>query len=181
MTLTAHDTGQTGNARDPSSWPSENTSARASGSCGAGADGPVEHWPTSAIRTALHAGDISVWQRIVIAIKRDPFGRTARQVEEVLADAPDQGISRALAEVLTRTRQHLENDERAEGARRIRLLFGRSGLSRQEFASRIGVPATDLETYLDGGVSPPVSLVIRMQRLSDRFAKMHAQTNDGTG
>ena len=43
------------------------------------ADRPVEYWPTTAIRSALEAGDISVWQKIVVAIKRDPFGRTARR------------------------------------------------------------------------------------------------------
>ena len=47
-------------------------------------DRPVEFWPTVAIRAALESGDIAVWQRIVLAIKRDPYGRTARQVEEVL-------------------------------------------------------------------------------------------------
>ena len=36
---------------------------------------------------ALETGDITVWQRIVVAIKRDPYGRTARQVEEVLETA----------------------------------------------------------------------------------------------
>ena len=53
-----------------------------------------------------------------------------------------------------------------------RLLLDRSGLGEQEFASRIGVPATDFATYLSGAVSPPASLMIRMGRLSERFAKM---------
>jgi len=139
---------------------------------------PVEFWSTSAIASALKDGDIAVWQRIVVAIKRDPFGRTARQVEEVLDLATPQGltgISRALAEVLVRSRAHLESQERAEVARHIRLLLDRSGLSRQEFCSRIGVPAGDLALYLDGRVSPPASLVIRMRRLSDRFARIKAQ------
>ena len=45
-------------------------------------EGPVEFWPTAAIREALETDDLTVWQRIVVAIKRDPYGRTARQVEE---------------------------------------------------------------------------------------------------
>jgi DNA-binding transcriptional regulator YiaG len=140
----------------------------------------VEHWPTTAIRSALETGDISVWQRIVVAIKRDPFGRTARQVEEVLQNAPPQGIGKALSEVLIRSRQHLEAGERAEAARHIRSLLARSGLSQQEFASRIGVPADDLLIYLDGQVSPPASLIIRMRRLSDRFARIRAQRHEGS-
>jgi hypothetical protein len=140
---------------------------------------PVEFWPTSAIRAALHDGDITVWQRIVVAIKRDPYGRTARQVEEVLSHSDAAGVSKALNEVLVRSRQHLEANERAEAARHVRLLLDRSGLSEPEFASRIGVPANDLAIYLDGRVSPPASLMIRMRRLSDRFAKIRAQRPNG--
>ena len=144
------------------------------------ADGrPVEFWPTALIRDALETGDITVWQRIVVAIKRDPYGRTARQVEEVLEQAQPYGISKALSEVLIRARDHLEANERAEAARHVRLLLDRSGLAIQEFASRIGVAQADLDTYLDGTVSPPASLMIRMRRLSDRFAKMRAQRASG--
>jgi hypothetical protein len=57
----------------------------------------------------------------------------------------------------------------------VRLLLDRSGLAIQEFASRIGVAQADLAAYLDATVSPPASLMIRMRRLSDRFAKMRAE------
>lgn len=135
----------------------------------------VEFWSTAAIRSALQTGDISVWQQIVVAIKRDPYGRTARQVEEVLEGTRPYGISKALSEVLARSRSHLEANERAEVARHTRLLISRSGLTQQEFASRIGVPTEELIGYLDGGTSPSASLMIRMRRLSDRFVKMQAQ------
>ncbi|MCT7658912.1 helix-turn-helix domain-containing protein [Mycobacterium deserti] len=138
-------------------------------------DRPVEFWPTAAIRAALETDDLTVWQRIVVAIKRDPYGRTARQVEEVLETARPYGVSKALAEVLTRTREHLEANERAEVARHIRSLLERSGLGQQEFASRIGVPSADFASYLSGQTSPPASLMVRISKLSDRFAKMRAQ------
>jgi len=136
---------------------------------------PVEFWPTASIRSALESGDIEIWQRIVLAVKRDPYGRTARQVEEVLDSAAPYGISQALTEVLVRARNHLEANERAEAARHVQLLMERSGLAEQEFASRIGVSTENLTAYLDASVSPPASLMIRMRRLSDRFAKMRAQ------
>ena len=126
-------------------------------------DPPVEFWPTASIRSALETGDISIWQRIVVAIKRDPYGRTARQVEEVLEAAAPYGVSTALTEVLGRARNHLAANERAEA----------------EFASRIGVTRADLSAFLDATVSPPASLMIRMRRLSDRFAKMRAQQAQG--
>ncbi|KAA0102291.1 XRE family transcriptional regulator [Mycolicibacterium sp. P1-18] len=133
---------------------------------------PVEFWPTSAIREALETDDLTVWQRIVVAIKRDPYGRTARQVEEVLDNAPPYGVSKALDEVLTRTRAHLEANECAEVGRHIHMLLQRSGLGQDEFASRIGIPADQFAGYLQGTNSPAASLMIRMRRLSDRFAKM---------
>jgi hypothetical protein len=138
-------------------------------------DRPVEFWPTSAIRAALETDDLTVWQRIVVAIKRDPYGRTARQVEEVLETARPYGVSKALSEVLIRTREHLEANERAEVGRHVQSLLERSGLGPDEFASRIGVPSKEFAAYLAGETSPPASLMIRMRRLSDRFAKMRNQ------
>ncbi|ORX00097.1 transcriptional regulator [Mycolicibacillus trivialis] len=156
---------------DPHSKPA----SRRAGARGSYNDRPVEFWPTAAIRSALENGDISVWKRIVVALKRDPYGRTARQVEEVLAGSRPYGISKALSEVLERTRAHLEANERAEVARHVQLLIDRSGLGHPEFASRIGVPTEELTAYLDATVSPSASLMIRMRRLSDRFVKMKAQ------
>ena len=138
---------------------------------------PVEFWPTSAIREALETDDLTVWQRIVVAIKRDPYGRTARQVEEVLDNAPPYGVSRALDEVLTRTRAHLEANECAEVGRHVNMLLQRSGLGQDEFASRIGIPADQFASYLQGTTSPAASLMIRMRRLSDRFAKMRGHAD----
>ncbi|HEX7321714.1 MAG TPA: XRE family transcriptional regulator [Mycobacterium sp.] len=138
-------------------------------------DRPVEFWSTEAIRAALRGGDIGVWQQIVAALQRDPFGRTARQVEGVLEESAPYGISTALSEVLARARAHLEADECAEVGRHLQMLIGRSGLSRHEFASRIGVPDEDLANYLDGAANPPASLMVRMRRLSDRFVKMKSQ------
>ncbi len=143
-------------------------------------DRPVEFWPTASIRTALETGDITVWQRIVVAIKRDPYGRTARQVEEVLEAAAPEGIAKALNEVLARSRSHLDANERAQVARHVQVLLERSALDEPEFASRIGVTREELTAYLNATTSPQASLMIRMRRLSDRFAKIRAQqTADG--
>lgn len=138
-------------------------------------EGPVEFWSTAAIRSALTSGDIDTWQQIAGALKRDPYGRTARQVEEVLNATGHHGINKALQEVLDRARAHLEADERDEVARHIRLLIDRSGLTLQEFASRIGVCDSDLADYLAAKTSPSASMMIRMRRLSDRFVKQRAE------
>jgi hypothetical protein len=136
---------------------------------------PVEFWPTAAIRLAVESGDLTIWQRIVLALKRDPYGRTARQIEEVVETTTSPGITKALTEVLARSRTQLEADERAEVARQIQALIDRSGLGPREFASRIGVSGEELVTYLEGHLSPSAAQMVRMRRLSDRFAKMKEQ------
>ncbi len=135
-------------------------------------DRPVEFWPTAAIHSALQGGDIETWKRIAAALKRDPYGRTARQIEEVLARSRPYGVAKALWEVLDRARTHLAATERAEVARHAQLLIARSGLTHQEFASRIGVTPEELAAYLDGSTSPTAALMLRMRRLSDRFVKV---------
>lgn len=141
-------------------------------------DRPVEFWPTAAIRSALDRGDLAVWQNIVTAIRRDPYGRTARQVEEVLCASDQTGVCNAMNEVLTRSREQLEASECAEVARHVRMLLERSALGRQEFASRCGIPFEQLGSFLEGTVSPPASLMIRMRRLSERFAKLKTQRTE---
>jgi hypothetical protein len=162
--------------RRPTSPPQRPTEQRTHENGPAGsfpdADQPVEFWPTASIRSALQGGDIATWKRIAAALKRDPYGRTARQVEEVLTGTRPYGIAKALWEVLERARAHLEANERAEVARHVALLIERSGLAQAEFASRIGVTAEELGAYLDGSTSPSASLMIRIRRLSDRFVKV---------
>jgi hypothetical protein len=167
-------------AADRRSAPPPQRPAVEQGGPGAHLDQPVEFWSTAAIRTALQGGDIDTWKRIAAALKRDPYGRTARQVEEVLEGTRPYGISKALWEVLERARAHLEANERAEVARHVRLLIERSGLGPQEFASRIGVAPEDLAAYLDGSISPSASLMIRIRRLSDRFVKVKSPHPPGS-
>jgi transcriptional regulator with XRE-family HTH domain len=61
----------------------------------------------------------------------------------------------------------------------VQILRTRSGLSNEEFASRIGVSREEFAAYLNATVSPAASLMIRMRRLSDRFAKIRAQQAQG--
>ena len=48
-------------------------------------DDPVGTWPLEAVLTALERGDIDDWRRLVAVVRADPWGRTARQIEEVLS------------------------------------------------------------------------------------------------
>src|SRR5215467_10955563 len=99
-------------------------------------DAPVPQWPTEAVQTALERGDLSDWHRIAAEIRADPWGRTARQVEEVLSHSRPYGIADAMETVLSRARERAQASERATVAAEIQQAVERSGLGRAEFASR---------------------------------------------
>lgn len=131
-------------------------------------DAPVSQWPTEGVQIALERGDLADWHRIVAEIRADPWGRTARQVEEVLSHARPYGVADAMETVLSRAREQAEASEHAAVTAEIREAAERSGLSRAEFASRIGTSASRLSTYISGKVTPSATLMLRIRRVADR-------------
>jgi len=67
-------------------------------------DSSVGTWPTEAVQTVLERGDLGDWRRLVAEIDREPWGRTARQVEEVLSHTRPYGIAEAMESVIARAR-----------------------------------------------------------------------------
>lgn len=133
-----------------------------------GPDAPVSQWPTEAVQTALERGDLADWHRIVAEFRSHPWGRTARQVEEILSHARPYGIAEAMERALSQARERAEASERAAVVAEIREVMTRSGLSRAEFAAQIGTSASRLSTYASGKVVPSATLMVRIRRLADR-------------
>ena len=76
------------------------------------------------------------------------------------------GASELLTTVIERARQDAANAEREQVADEIRDLVARSGLSRQDFALRLGTSRPRLSTYLSGRVTPSAALMLRMRRVA---------------
>jgi DNA-binding transcriptional regulator YiaG len=131
-------------------------------------DAPVPQWPTEAVQTALERGDLADWHRIVAVMRADPWGRTARQVEEVLSHSRPYGVAEIMETVLSRARERAEARERAAVAAEVRDAIERSGLSRAEFAARIGTSTSRLSTYASGKVTPSATLMLRIHRVADQ-------------
>jgi DNA-binding transcriptional regulator YiaG len=131
---------------------------------------PIDSWPVEAIQTALERGGLSDWQRLAAAVRRDPWGPVARTIEGVLAYSRPFGVAKAMEKVIARARQRAERRERRAVADEVRRLIGRSGLSRAEFASRLGTSASRLSTYATGKVVPSAALMLRMERVAGQHA-----------
>ncbi|MPZ26169.1 MAG: helix-turn-helix domain-containing protein [Micromonosporaceae bacterium] len=127
---------------------------------------PVTEWPTEAVQTALERGDLHDWHRLAAMIDREPWGRTARQVEEVLGHARPYGVAEAMEAVIARARERAQRRERKAVATEVRRIVDRSGLTQAEFAARIGTSPSRLSTYVTGRVVPSATLLVRMRRLA---------------
>jgi DNA-binding transcriptional regulator YiaG len=130
-------------------------------------DAPVQKWPTEAVQAALERGDLADWHRIVVAVQADPWGKTARQLEEVLSHSHPYGVTEAMQTALSRARQRAAANERAAVTTEIRDAVERSELSQAEFASRIGTSASRLSTYASGKVVPSATLMLRIRRVAE--------------
>jgi DNA-binding transcriptional regulator YiaG len=129
-------------------------------------DDPVAEWPLEAIQTALERGGLTHWRRLTAAVRADPWGPVARRIEEVLAYSRPYGVAAALERATTRARDAAEAAEREAVAAEIADLVRKSGLSRAEFASRVGTSPSRLSTYASGKVTPSAALLLRMRRVA---------------
>lgn len=127
-------------------------------------DDLVSEWPQEAIQTALERGWLPHWRRLAEAIQTEPWGQVARRVEEVLAYSRPYGVAKTMERVIARAREAAETSERQAVAAEVAALVQASGLSRTEFASRIGTSPSRLSTYVTGKVTPSAALLLRMRR-----------------
>jgi DNA-binding transcriptional regulator YiaG len=128
---------------------------------------PVEEWPLEAVQTALERGGLAEWRRLAAAIRAQPWGGVARNVEEVLEYSRPYGVAEAMDRVVERARRDAEDAERAAVADEVQRLIHQSSLSRQDFASRIGTSASRLSTYATGRVIPSAGLLVRMRKVAE--------------
>lgn len=127
-------------------------------------DDSVSEWPQEAVQTALERGGLSHWRRLAKSIQAGPWGPVTRRVEEALTYSRPYGIAEAMERVIEQARKAAEISERQAVAAEVDALVRESGLSRAEFASRIGTSTSRLSTYVTGKVIPSAALVVRMRR-----------------
>ena len=131
-------------------------------------DDPVETWPFEGILAAVERGTLPDWRRLAAAIQADPWGPVARQVLEAIRLSHPYGTTELLEGVVARARTLAAESERADVASEVQALVARSGMSKQDFAERIGTSRSRLSTYISGAVVPSAALMVRMRRVALR-------------
>ncbi|MHB1593978.1 MAG: helix-turn-helix domain-containing protein [Streptosporangiaceae bacterium] len=147
----------------------------------ASVDDPVETWPFEGILTAVERGTLPDWRRLAAAIRADPWGPVAQQVQEAVELSRPYGTAELLTTVVERARQHAADDERDQVADEIRGIVARSGLTQRDFALRIGTSRSRLSTYMSGKVMPAASLMIRMRRVATQAQALGGEPGQDCG
>ncbi len=124
----------------------------------------VRTWPYEALVTVIDRGLVSDWQPIFTELRRSPWGKVARRVEQYVSYREPDGVSTLFTLAIERARIDVGNADRAEVATRVRMAVTGSGLTNNEFARLVGTSASRLSTYLSGKVIPSAAMLVRMER-----------------
>jgi DNA-binding transcriptional regulator YiaG len=129
-------------------------------------DDPVDTWPFEGVLAAVERGTLPDWRRLAVVIRADPWGPVAQQVLDAIRLSLPYGTAELLEGVVHRARKLAAESERVEVASEVQELVRRSGLSKQDFAERIGTSRSRLSTYMSGKVVPSAALMVRMRRVA---------------
>jgi DNA-binding transcriptional regulator YiaG len=135
-------------------------------------DDPVDSWPFEGILAAIERGTLPDWRRLAAVIRADPWGPVAQQVLEAVHLSRPYGTAELLEGVVGRARKLAADSEREDVAAEVRQLVGRSRLSTQDFAERMGTSRSRLSTYRSGKVVPSAALMVRMRRVALQAAEL---------
>lgn len=133
---------------------------------------PVETWPFEGILAAVERGTLPDWRRLAAVIRADPWGPVAQQVLEAINLSHPYGTVELLGGVISHARKLAADSERQDVAAEVRELVGRSRLSTQDFAERMGTSRSRLSTYMSGKVVPSAALMVRMRRVALQAAEL---------
>ena len=133
---------------------------------------PVETWPFEGILAAVERGTLPDWRRMAAVIRADPWGPVAQQVLEAINLSHPYGTVELLGGVISHARKLAADSERQDVAAEVRELVGRSRLSTQDFAERMGTSRSRLSTYMSGKVVPSAALMVRMRRVALQAAEL---------
>jgi hypothetical protein len=125
---------------------------------------PVASWPYEALATTLERGLVADWRPVLAEIRRQPWGSTARRVEQLLGYEPLPGVRELFSHAIARARADQDRRDRDEVAARVRSAVGVSGLTAALFADLVGTSASRLSTYASGKVTPSAAMLLRIER-----------------
>ena len=127
----------------------------------------VRTWPYEALVAAIDRGLVPDWQPMFAEIRRSPWGPVVRRIERYLVYRDPDGVGVLFRLAIEHARENADRAARSEVARRITDAVAQSGLTKAEFATRVGTSASRLSTYLSGKVSPSAAMLVRIEAVGE--------------
>ena len=107
-------------------------------------DTPAEELPSAAIVDLLERGDLGDWRPLAAAVARDPWGRLAERVLDLVNVYPRYGTSALWRAFVDRCRARSEGRGGAGQPATLASLRRDLGLTQEQVASRVGMSQSDL-------------------------------------
>lgn len=121
---------------------------------------PVEQWGFEGLLTALDRGGLQQWRRIGDAIRKDPWGNVASELEEVLSTAEDSGAVALLQHALLDARK----TEKQFFGKKFATLLQEAEMTQSDAAAFLGTSRTRVNSYCSGAVTPSALVVERLRQ-----------------
>ena len=125
---------------------------------------PVASWPAEALEIALDRGSLGDWRRLAAEIRRSPWGRVARTVEDIAGWGEHEGVDALMLSIVERARTEAAAEARRRYADHMRELRTGHGLTLDEVARLAGTSASRLSAYERGHVAPTTEVLGRIER-----------------
>ena len=131
----------------------------------------VDEWPAEAVETMMDRGSLSDWRRLADAIRRNPWGPTARTAERIASWGEHYGVDALMSTVIRRAREDVDLSARARYASKIRSWRRRTGMSLREFAGAAGTSASRLSDYENAKVAPTTDVLGRIRYVAAQLTE----------
>jgi DNA-binding transcriptional regulator YiaG len=131
---------------------------------------PVDEWPAEAVETLMDRGALSDWRRLAEAIRRNPWGPTARTVEQIAQWGEHYGVDALMLNVIRRAREEVDLRGRRQYAAQIRAWRLETGMNLRQFAFRAGTSASRLSDYENAKVAPTTDVLGRLRHVASVYA-----------
>ncbi|WP_300345243.1 helix-turn-helix transcriptional regulator [Nesterenkonia sp.] len=128
---------------------------------------PVDQWGVEGILTAIDRGGLEHWQRIASAVRKEPYGEAAADLEEALELAEDSGV----VALLSRSLQDARASERERFSQRFRALVDDFNGTHEDVARLVGTSRSRVSSYCSGSVVPSAAV---LAALEDAVARRRA-------
>lgn len=121
---------------------------------------PVDAWGFEGILTAVDRGGLQQWHRIGTAVREQPWGKVAAELEEALQVAEDSGAAALMQRALEDARK---SDKQLFGEK-FTILLQEAEMTQAEAAAFLGTSRTRVNSYCNGVVTPSAIVVERLRQ-----------------